>query len=55
MFKNWICAVFVTASLLINSYLSNMDQYVVCDDYKSNVIPVNVGVSQGFVMGPPAV
>ena len=24
--------------------MSNRDQYVVCDDYKSNVLPVNVGV-----------
>ena len=41
-----------TASLLINSYLSNSDQYVVCDDYKSDLLPVNVGVSQGSVLGP---
>ena len=41
-----------TASFLINSYLSNRDKYVVCDDYKSDVLPVNVGVPHGFVLGP---
>ena len=40
------------ASLLINCYLSNMDKYIVCDDYKSDVLPVNVGVLQGSVLGP---
>ena len=35
-----------TASLLIYSYSSDRDQYVVCDDYKSNVLPANVGVPQ---------
>ena len=40
------------ASLLVNSYLSNADQYVVCDDYKSVVSLVNVVVPQGSVLGP---
>ena len=41
-----------TASLLKNNYLSNRDQYV---DYKQDVLPVNVGVPQGSVLGyaPP--
>ena len=34
-----------TASLLLNSYLSNWDQYVVCDEYKSDV-------PQGSPLGP---
>ena len=29
-------------SLSINSYLSNRGQCVVCDEYKSDVLPVNV-------------
>ena len=46
-----MCGIRGTA-LLINSYLSNRDQYVVCDDYKSDVLPANVGVLQGSVLGP---
>ena len=47
-----MCSTCGTASLLINSYLSNTDQYVVCDDYKRDILPVNVGVPQGSVLGP---
>ena len=39
-----------TASLLINSYLSNRDRHVVCDEYNSNVLPVRVGVPQTSVL-----
>ena len=28
-----------TASLLLNSYLSNGDDNIVCDEYKSDVLP----------------
>ena len=31
-----------TAFLLINSHVSNGDQYVVSDEYKSDVLPANV-------------
>ena len=41
-----------TCSLLVNSCLSNRDQCVVCDEYKSAVIPVNAGVPQESVLGP---
>ena len=41
-----------TVSILINSYLSNRDQYVLCDGYKLDELPVNVGVPQGFASGP---
>ena len=46
-----MCGIRGTVSLLKNSYLSNRDQYVVCDDYKSDVffLPVNVGDLQGSV------
>ena len=37
---------------LIESYLSNRDQYVVLNNYKSNILNVAVGVSQGSVLGP---
>ena len=37
---------------LMNSYLSNRDQYVVCDVYMSDVLPVNVGVPRRSVLGP---
>ena len=47
-----MCGIRGTASLLINSYLFNTDQYVVCDDYKSDVLPLNVGVPQRYVLGP---
>ena len=36
----------------MNIYLSNRDQYVACDNFKSDVLPVNVGVPQGSVLGP---
>ena len=42
-----------TASFSINSYLSNKDQYVVCDECKSDVLPVDVGIPQRSVIGPP--
>ena len=38
-----------TASLLVGSYLSNMGQYVVCDEYNSNVLYLLM--SQGSVVG----
>ena len=47
-----MCSIRGTASLLINSYLSNRAQDVVCDDYKSDVSSVKVGVPQGSVSDP---
>ena len=35
-----------------NSYLSNRSQYTYIDNYKSNIIPVSVGVPQGSILGP---
>ena len=35
-----ICGIRGTACLLINRYLSNRDQYVVCNNYNLDVLPV---------------
>ena len=45
-----MCGIRGTGSLLINCYLSNRDQYVVYEDYESDVLPINVGVPQGSVL-----
>lgn len=37
---------------LINSYLSNRDQLVECNHLKSEILPFEVGVPQGSVLGP---
>ena len=44
-----MCGIRGTVSLLINSYLSNRDQYVVYDDCNLDVLPDNVWVPQGSV------
>ena len=46
-----MCGIRGTASSLINSYLSNRVQYVVCDDYESDVLPPDVAVPMGSVLG----
>ena len=37
---------------IAKSCLSNRDQYIVCNEYKSNVLHVNVRVLQGSVLFP---
>ena len=44
-----MCGIRGTASLLINNYLSNRDQYVACDKYKSDILPITIGVPQRSV------
>lgn len=37
---------------LVDSQLSLIDQYVLCNDRKSDVLQIEVGVPQGSVLGP---
>ena len=37
--------------MLSNSYLSNRDQNAACDEYKSNSLHLNAGVSRRFALG----
>jgi hypothetical protein len=40
------------ANALVNSYLTNRDQFVTYRNSKSNILPCTVGVPQGSVLGP---
>ena len=37
---------------LLKSYLNNRSQYVELENAKSDILSVNIGVLQGFVLGP---
>jgi hypothetical protein len=40
------------ANKLCESYLTNRQQYVECDGYKSKLLPIQTGVPQGSILGP---
>ena len=44
--------VLVLESYFIESYLPNIDQYVVANNHKSNIVNVTLGVPQSSVLGP---